>query len=135
MLGHGEKLSRLQEQAVAALLAWPTIAQAAQHVGVAESTLTRWLKRPTFKAAYAEARRSAFEAAADSLVAASGEAVQTLRDLLTDEKAGIRLRAAQTILELSARALETMDIEARLSELEERVSQSTNGSHQMRMWR
>jgi len=42
--GHGEKLSRKQEQAIAALLTCPTIEQAAKAAGVGETTLWRWLQ-------------------------------------------------------------------------------------------
>ena len=37
--GHGEKLSRKQEQAVVALLTMPTIRKAAEKAGVGERTL------------------------------------------------------------------------------------------------
>ena len=50
--GHGEKLTRKQEQAVAALLEQPTVLRAATVAGVSERTLRLWLKDPGFKAAY-----------------------------------------------------------------------------------
>jgi hypothetical protein len=64
MAGHGEKLSGKQEQAIQALLACPTIKKAAEQVGVNESTLRGWLKRPVFAAAYREVRRQLLEGAA-----------------------------------------------------------------------
>lgn len=57
MKGHGEKLSRKQEAAVAALLTESTLCRAAERARVGEVTLWRWLKEPGFKAAYREARR------------------------------------------------------------------------------
>src|SRR5688572_27719597 len=42
MNGHGERLSRKQEQAVVALLEQPTLGQAAAAVGVNEKTLRSW---------------------------------------------------------------------------------------------
>ena len=57
MKGHGEKLSRKQEQAIANLLVAPTIATAAQQTGIGEPTLYRWLKDENFQTAYRTARR------------------------------------------------------------------------------
>ena len=50
--GHGEKLSRKQEQAIAALLEQPTIDAAAQVVGVSERTIRNWLKVCKFQVAH-----------------------------------------------------------------------------------
>jgi hypothetical protein len=44
MTGHGEKLSRKQDQAITALVTWPSITEAAAQCGLAEVTLRRWLK-------------------------------------------------------------------------------------------
>lgn len=43
MAGHGEKLSRKKELALAALLVSPPLPEAATKVGVHERTLFRWL--------------------------------------------------------------------------------------------
>jgi hypothetical protein len=52
MKGHGEKLSRKQDLAIAGLLTEPTIGEAAQKAGVSEVTLWRWLKQADFTSAY-----------------------------------------------------------------------------------
>jgi hypothetical protein len=57
---HGEKLSRKKEQAIAALLARPTVQEAAAEVGISVRTLCEWLKHPVFKRAYGQARESIF---------------------------------------------------------------------------
>ena len=49
--GHGERLSRKQEQAVAALLEHATIRAAAAAVPVHERTLRQWMRAPAFAAA------------------------------------------------------------------------------------
>ena len=59
--GHGEKLTRKQEQAVAALLEQPTVLRAATAAGVSERTLRLWLKDPGFKAAYPGSRTGGCE--------------------------------------------------------------------------
>jgi len=46
--GHGEKFSRKKESAIAALLACPTLTEAASSCEIAESTIRRWLKDETF---------------------------------------------------------------------------------------
>ena len=77
------KTSR-REQALAALLAEPTIALAAQKAGIGEATLTRWLKEPGFVAEYRRARRSVVEAAIGSLQQAAAEVRHILLELAAD---------------------------------------------------
>src|SRR5262249_52012194 len=58
MSGHGEKLSRKQEQAIAALLEKPSLAEAAAAVSLNEKTLRRWLREDRgFQDAYRAARQ------------------------------------------------------------------------------
>ncbi|MGH2620832.1 MAG: hypothetical protein ACRDHG_09735, partial [Anaerolineales bacterium] len=71
MKGHGEKLTRKQEQAIAALLSETTIAAAAERAAVSEASLLRWTKLPDFLAAFREARRQVMEKAVAQLQQAS----------------------------------------------------------------
>ena len=48
MPGHGEKLSRMQDKAVGALLTCDSLTQAALQCGVNEATLRRWLAVPLY---------------------------------------------------------------------------------------
>jgi len=59
MAGHGAKLGRKQEEAIAALLSQRSIEDAARTCSVGARTLIRWLKLPEFNAAYRDARRAA----------------------------------------------------------------------------
>jgi hypothetical protein len=52
MNGHGSKMGRKADLAIACLLAEPTIEGAATKAGVAEGTLRRWLREPGFRALY-----------------------------------------------------------------------------------
>ncbi|MBI3909994.1 MAG: hypothetical protein HY320_03565 [Armatimonadetes bacterium] len=61
MSGHGAKLPRKREQAIAALLAEPTVGAAAGAAGVGYATLRRWLALPEFDAEYRAARLEAVE--------------------------------------------------------------------------
>ena len=57
MTGHGAKFGRKQEEAIAALLTYRTVEEAAGAVKIAPKTLLRWLEIPAFKAKYLKARR------------------------------------------------------------------------------
>jgi hypothetical protein len=76
--GHGDRLPRRYELAIASLLSESTIAAAAARTGVAEATLARWLRRPDLQTAFRAARRQVVEVAVAQLQAATSEAVQTL---------------------------------------------------------
>jgi phage terminase small subunit len=121
MTGHGEKITRCQDKAIMALLTCETIAQAAAVAGVSESTLLRWLKDPSFKAAYLEVRREAVSQAVSQLQRLSSEAVRTLQEVMSDTEAKhtARVTAARTVLDMAIKGVEIEDLQARLEELEE----------------
>jgi len=123
MNGHGEKLTRKQDQAIGALLTEQTIAAAADQVGVSEPTLRRWLKLPDFLAAYREARREVMEKAMAQMQQASWAASTTLIKLLGANNESTRLRAAIALLDQANKGLEMLDHEERLAALEEFVEQ------------
>jgi hypothetical protein len=119
MAGHGERMSRKREQALAALLMHPTIAAAATAAGVNERTLREWLREPGFKAAYAEARAEVLERTVARLLRASESAVRTLEAALDAEKTADAVRAARIILEIAVKGTAELDLEARLAALED----------------
>jgi hypothetical protein len=82
MTGHGEKLSRKQDQAITALLTCASITEAATQCGLAEVTVRRWLKQDTFQQAYRDARRQVVQQAIVQVQQATGEAVATLRTVM-----------------------------------------------------
>jgi hypothetical protein len=126
MAGHGEKLGRKQEEAIAALLSQRSIEDAARTAGVGTRTLLRWLQLPAFKAAYREARRAAFGQSIARLQQATSAAAATLMKIMVDPNApaSTRVRAADSVFNHAAKAIEIEDIEARVSELE-RAAEST----------
>src|SRR5450755_1799296 len=126
MLGHGAKLGRKNEQAIVALLAQPNVEQAARTVGIATKTLLRWLQEPTFDAEYRKARRVAFWQSVARLQQASGAAVSTLLKIMVDPNAppSTRVRAADSVLDHSVKAIELEDIEARVAELERAAAEA-----------
>ena len=120
MIGHGEKLSRKQDQALTALVTCPSITEAAAQCELAEVTLRRWLKQDGFQAAYREARRAVVQHAIVQVQQATGEAVETLRSVMQDNEspASARVSAAKTILETAVKAIELEDLEQRIMVLE-----------------
>jgi len=108
------------EEAVAALLTHRNQEEAARAVGISVATLLRWQKVPEFEAAYRDARRLAFRQSVARLQQASSAAVTTLLKIMVDPLAphSTRVRAADSVLDHSAKAIEIEDIEARVSELE-----------------
>jgi hypothetical protein len=58
MVGHGSKIGRKQEQAIAALLSNRSIEEAAHTAGIGGTTLLRWIQEPQFNKAYRKARRA-----------------------------------------------------------------------------
>ena len=120
MNGHGAKFGRKKEEAIVALLTNRTIEDAATSIKVAPSTLLRWMKEPDFNAAYRDARRAAFSQSIARLQQATGAAVSTLLKVMVDPSTppSTKVRAADSVLDHSAKAIEIEDIEARVAELE-----------------
>ena len=118
MNGHGEKLTRKQEQAIAALLVEPTLAAAAARCGVGDKTLWRWMQIPVFEAAYRTARRAIVDTVVAGLQLAATDAVSCLRRNLACGQPGVEVRAAAVILEQVLGALDRLDLEERLRRLE-----------------
>jgi len=120
MAGHGEKLKRKQEEAIAALLSQRNIEKAARAAGVGTRTLIRCMKIPAFEAEYRAARRAAFGQSVARLQQASSAAVATLLKVMVDpgSPASTKVRAADSVLAHAIKAIEVDDIEARVTELE-----------------
>ena len=129
MSGHGEKLTRREEQAIAALLSEPTIAAAAAGAGVAPATLRRWLAAPGFRARYGAARAEVVRVAVARLQAVMGKAATTLEAVMDDggAPASSRVAAARAVFDLGLRAKETEELEARLAELERHLGVNDGG--------
>ena len=126
MKGHGEKLSRNQERAIAALLVHPTMLAAAAAAGVSEVTLWRWMQIPEFKEQYRLARREAVSQAVGHLQGACSVAVVALTDISQDVScpASARVSAARTVLELALKGVELEDLAVRVEELELQVTRA-----------
>jgi len=120
MTGHGTKFPRKMEDAVAALLTHRNIEEAANAVGISTKTLLRWQKAPEFQAAYRDARRAAHAQSIARLQQATSAAVTTLLKVMVDPStpASTKVRAADSVLDHSAKAIEIEDIQVRVTALE-----------------
>jgi transposase-like protein len=129
MIGHGAKFGRKKEAAVAALLTARNTEEAARAIGIGPATLRRWQKDPEFDAAYREALRASYKQSIGRMNQASSAAVSTLLKVMVDPTtpASTKVRAADSILNHTAKAIETEDIEARVSELERAAEDSKPG--------
>jgi hypothetical protein len=121
--GHGDKLSRKMEAAIAALLTQPTVEAAARVADVSERALRKWMRLPEFKAAYAAARGEVLERTVVLLVGAGRQSVETLQLNLAAEKPSDQIRAACALLEYASRGVELLDLAERLAEVERRLAE------------
>lgn len=115
---------RKREQAILALLACSTIAEAAARAGVGARTLRTWRTQPEFMAEYRRAKRELVETATGKLRNAMTNAVDVLECVANDCDAptAARVTAASRILELGFHAHEIEDLAARLEKLEKEQS-------------
>lgn len=120
MAGSKDKLTPRQEAAIVALLSSRNVEEAAKASNNPVRTLYRWLKDPTFDAAYRKAQRVWFRQAVGRLQQAANPAVAALIKLAMDPTVPptARARAAYCILTLSIRAFENDELDERLTALE-----------------
>ena len=127
MTGHGAKFGRKKEEAIAALLTYRTIEEAARAVNVSTKTLLRWQKEPEFDAGYRAAKRAAYAQAIARLQQASSAAVTTLLKVMVEPGTppSTKVRAADSVLNHAAKAIEIEEIEARVAALERAAPNGT----------
>ena len=113
MVGHGEKLGRKKEQAIAALLSQRGIEEAARATGIGATTLRRWMRLPDFQVEYLQARRDVVLQTNARIQQNSGAAAAVLLKLMVDPAtpASVKARASQCILEHANKSLELEDLE------------------------
>jgi hypothetical protein len=89
-------------------------------VGIAPKTLLRWLQVPEFQAAFRAAKWAVYSQAIGRLHQMSTAAVSTLGKVMVDPStpAAVKVRSADSILNHTTKAIETENLEARLTELE-----------------
>ncbi|KZE66170.1 hypothetical protein AWM68_07290 [Fictibacillus phosphorivorans] len=115
------KKGKKQELAIIALLTEPTIKQAAEKVGIGETTIYRWLQTDSFQQLFRSAKNQAVSQATARLQQSSTLAVETLNEVMREKRAPAmaRVTAAKTVLEFCYKAYEIDEIKDRLDKLEE----------------
>ena len=120
MATRNSTLGRKQEEAISALLTQRNLEEAARAARIGVRTLIRWMKDQEFQKAYREARREAFGQSIARLQQGTSAAATTLLKLLIEPNtpASVRVRAADSIFNHAAKAIEIEDLEARVADLE-----------------
>ncbi len=126
MTGHGAKFARKKEAAILALLTHRTTEEAARAAGIGSATPLRWQKEPEFQTAYREAKRAAYGQAIARMHHLTSAAVSTLGKVMLepDTPASTKVRATDSILNHTMKAIETEDVLARVSALEQAAEES-----------
>jgi transposase-like protein len=117
--GHGAKLPRRAEQAIVALLAQRSVAEAARTVDLQPQTLRLWMQDPTFNAKYAEAACAVYGPAMRLAQQHLGDAVLVIRNASVDVAVPEETRLKAAIYRAGAlRANVIAHLESRLSGME-----------------
>ena len=121
MNGISPKLSPKKQKAILALLEQPSIQMAATTIGIGETTLHRWLNDKDFKDSFRAAKQQIVTQAISRLQNNAGKAITCLVDIMDDKNSppSTRVSAARTILEMTNKAVEIEDLQARLESIED----------------
>lgn len=117
-------LSPKQEEAITALIASPTIKQAAETAGVGERTLHRWLQEDEkFIAAYRQSRRVVFAQAIAQTQRLLPLAINTLGQIMADKNvsSASRVSAATAVTKFSRESMELDELAERLRTVERQL--------------
>jgi hypothetical protein len=125
-IGNGEKNGKPGRKGgdalMLALAMGSSIPVAARKAKVGVSTAYRRMEDPAFREEVRRARDDLLEQAVAKLVNAACQAVDTLTENLRDESAGVRNKAAATILANMIQGVQMTEILRRLESLEEQPS-------------
>jgi type II secretory pathway component PulF len=112
------------EQLLLALACGATIEAAAQKAGISRATATRRARDPEFQRRLQEIRSETVMRTSHMLTAAGMEFVKNLLELARPpSSAAVRLGATKAGLELGAKLRETVELEQRLTQLEQRLNE------------
>lgn len=118
-----KRLTAKQVKAMEALLDGANVQDAAERAGVNRKTVGRWLQDAHFWKIYQVNSRTSLELAARRLTGKLDGAVDIVASVMEDDEApaGVRLRAAQQVIDGSLKLLEVTDIQERIAALEARL--------------
>ncbi|MFO0804414.1 MAG: hypothetical protein U0791_14985 [Gemmataceae bacterium] len=119
----GPQRKKNEDPLLLALACGATVDAAARQCGLSDRTVYRRLQDDEFQKRLTEVRADMVQRSSSMLTAAAGEAVRTLLALLKPPtSAAVRLGAARAILEVGLKIRQMVELEDRMSELEEAVA-------------
>lgn len=126
MAGNSQKksknaLSARQRNAIALILASPSITAGCERAGITTAAFYVWMQDETFKSEYRRRQEEAFEAAIRGLNNLIEKAVLKLSDCLGSQSEEIARRAAKDVLDYCLKLRENVDVENRLEKVERLV--------------
>jgi hypothetical protein len=92
------ELSEQQLTAIEHLIVGSTKKGAAEAVGVAPYTVSRWFQQPEFMATLNERRQDIYEANTERLRSLAAKALDVVEDALDSDSESVRLKAASQVL-------------------------------------
>jgi hypothetical protein len=105
-----------------ALASGTTATAAAEQFGISRKTVQRKLAKPAFRQMVARIRSDMLAAAVGRMADNMSLAADSLVKLLAVDNAAIRLRAARAILGLGHKLYDAVDVDQRLTELENEIA-------------
>ena len=115
------ELSSKQIKTITAVVQASSISKGVKQAGVSRTQFYQWTQDPIFMAELNRQRNRIINLALDELKASVGQATEALRELLKSQNEAIRLKVAESIIEKTLKAVETENIEERLSRLEREI--------------
>lgn len=117
-------LTLKQQQAVNLLIGGRNAAQTARELDLHVNTLYKWNKLPEFQDALKQAEREAMRAVSISLLGLAEKATDTLNGVMDKDSArdSSKVRAADIVLGRLLQTRELLELEERISKLEERLN-------------
>lgn len=111
------------EKMLFAILSNKDILTASKTLGISVQSIYNRLRKPEFRQRLQQERQAKFEVANNKLTDSMGKAISVLVEILEDANvsAGVRIRAAQIILDITLKVTEQADIIQRLDSLEEQL--------------
>lgn len=123
-------LNSRQIQFMKALLVKPTIKEAYQEAGIAENTAYKYLADPDFSKEYTEQKRESLRHVSTRLNDIALRSIAILDEVANDkEQTGAsRIRAVEVALNYAYKGMELEDLNNRLTEIEEMLADTEEGS-------
>jgi molybdenum-dependent DNA-binding transcriptional regulator ModE len=126
-------MTQKQQKFLKAMMEEQSIAEASKSAGISQTTAYKYLDDGVFKKELQRARRKAVDGISHRLRRLGNDAIDTLRDNLTDAEAtpATKNSTAKIILEFIYRSHELENVTERLDELESKIDsyQKENDRH------